>query len=125
MKTIIRFVAKYIVFALFIIVVLLYTSGMEITRQAIIMFGGVVIIDLLFSLVGGISLAIAKGQKKAKAKKNAKKAKEAGETVAAAVKDTGTVLKDAAESTWGAIKEKGESVSTVIKEKLNGGQSAE
>jgi len=125
MKTIIRFISKYILMALYIIVVLLYMSGMAITQMAIVLFCGVVVIDLVYSIAGGIGVAVERGRRKAKAKQNAQKAKDAGEAVAAAVKDTGIAIKGAAESTWDTIREKGESVGTAIRDKLTGGHETE
>ena len=122
MRAVMLHIFKYLLWALFIIAVLLYMSGYEIQDQAVILLGGVVAIDIVFAVAGLIYKGVAKYRrsKKSKSKASGKKSKTAGEGVVGTVKETGAALKDAAESTWDAIKEKSGEVSTAIREKLSG-----
>jgi len=126
MRAIIRNIAKYLLWALFIVVVMLYMRNFDILQQAIVLLGGIVVLDVVFAIAGFIQDSAEKHRKnkKKKEKKAAKKTKNADEkTVAEAVKETGNAIIGAAETTWGTIKEKGGEVGSAIKEKLAGGQN--
>ncbi len=64
MRNIIAYIFKYLAFALFIIVTLLYMEDYDLRQQAFVLLCGVVGIDVIFGIAGAIRKAVERQRKK-------------------------------------------------------------
>ena len=79
MRNIISYIFKYLAFALFIIVTMLYMEDFDFRQQSIVLLGGIVGIDIIFGIAGAIRRAVERSRKKKinELKRTVQEAKEA------------------------------------------------
>lgn len=79
MRSIIAYIFKYLAFALFIIVTMLYMEDFDFRRQAIVLLAGIVGIDVIFGVAGAIRKAVERSRRKKlnALKRSVQEAKEA------------------------------------------------
>jgi len=120
-RTIIAAIIKFLSWALFIIVALLYMDNFDVKSKALVLLGGIVIIDIIVGAAKHIAHFSAK-QRKRRIEKKLKEQSEALKHAAAekasaaaeAVKNTGAAVRDgaagAASRLWDGVQHIGTSI---------------